>query len=603
MQKTDGFGSLISQMESLKISASKPVILEIEKSIISKAMQTILKDAVEVVERIESKSFVKFTIYDVYRLYQTMKQIIDSCDFETIRQSPNYLKIAKTYKERCQDICDVDKILQKKSLALFDREVLKQYLVVKSKERDFLYKELVIRKRELMENTLYKKMIKNGVDIEGIATDNRCDLQFLLHPRKELSPDDLSICLRAVVAVRPLFSTDAACTTEKMKSCLKAIVDLQHECTSPLRELDGVIDILRTKTVYDGRIACMDGKRDSLECGPSSDRVMFDFIMSMDFSATLKQLHVAVASFQKSFKTLDLAGKKLDVPLVCDRIRTLQEWLKKLEQFRLDFNSSMDVVKFKKVYSKTVGNKDLVKSERECNGLVVEPSEYQEIEGVASVWDDWVVRYVQELQHKKEKQRREVKPISSVSVASHDEEPNSYSYHDRVWRWFQKDRNPFAEDKKYTHIASDKVKNKIHLFHSFAVAADLIVLQEGIAEEVSESQSKKYVLPCEIETKEKLFRGFLGYCVDQITKKIWHRCFTQRSQGDLLDELFKNKFFDFDYPAIDSEESHLQFSLPETPYDCTINDGSFIDAQNSRKNVVVIEDPKNQATLRIIRAS
>ncbi|MBS0654981.1 MAG: hypothetical protein JSR46_04320 [Verrucomicrobia bacterium] len=505
------------------------------------------------------------------------------------------------YQTRCRDICNVDNILRNPSTTLLQRNALRNYLSLKSIERSFLARELIARQFYLHESKLFIDMIARGVSIDTTSGSER-QYGFSVGHDTELSADELSLCARAVSVTGELLSFSTAEYEKKMKRKVKAIFDLHAAARSSPKELEGLFPMIRAKVMYEAQKKYpYEGSALNLNMNQETSELL-EFTMYLDGSSLFEDIRNAWRSFKEGFKEWEFETQAIDVSLLEGRIQALEDWLEKVNAFIDAFNANIDIKKFTICYEKTFGNKNLSKSERERHGLVFEPAEYEKIDVSKPLYDDWIPRYIQELARAK-KERATVSDEMEVALPDANER-GSHSYHDHVDRWFQPERDPFAEDEKYAHISSDAVKNKIRLFHTFATAADPIVLCEGISEEVQNaeagSKSRKYVLPCEIETREQLFRGFVGYCVDENTDTIWHRCFTQRSQGELLDDLFQRKFFDFDYPQLGSQGDLTGFVATQTPP--TMDDGSFVDKQKSRRAVIVIEDPKHQATIRLIRA-
>ncbi len=178
--------------------------------------------------------------------------------------------------------------------------------------------------------------------------------------------------------------------------------------------------------------------------------------------------------------------------------------------------------------------------------------------------------------------------------------PSSTSIsHDRVERWFDKSRDPIAEDEKYNNPTDEKFKKRIRAFHSFARIADGFIEKYGTKKTLSSEKyedSTEYILPClftlEEEAASTEFYGEISSCINDTTNVNWHRYFKPLKKDGLY---FNGNIYVAEFPKLGEIKNKTPQVTTRSSPAC---DGSFV--KEVTTDYVIIHDPKNRAILKLL---
>lgn len=187
-------------------------------------------------------------------------------------------------------------------------------------------------------------------------------------------------------------------------------------------------------------------------------------------------------------------------------------------------------------------------------------------------------------------EKMEVLKIAPIVELVKKEAPFVFKYHGRVIRWFRLEtENPFENDPKYSGPHSEQAKRWITVQHNFALHVDRYAKQEGI-------QTKDQLcLIGEITIINEVRRGIFQYVFDE-AKMCFHRYFSIKKDNELYNEYAHKGFYELDYPSLSSlKREKVLEKAPKEIHE----DGSFVESE--QKHVVVIQDPKNRATIKLCR--
>lgn len=169
------------------------------------------------------------------------------------------------------------------------------------------------------------------------------------------------------------------------------------------------------------------------------------------------------------------------------------------------------------------------------------------------------------------------------------EPKKALTYHWRILRWLEPDEksDPFVHDPQYNQSRfSEKAKSWIIAQHGFAHVVDSMAERYGIRRE-----SALYIVG-EMTIRGETRKGLFVYAYDE-NGVCYHRYFCSKNCVDLLQEYMERGFYELDFPRLKkvpaSEKTAKVFSA----------DKSYIEQETDY--VVTIQDPKNQATIRLCK--
>lgn len=184
--------------------------------------------------------------------------------------------------------------------------------------------------------------------------------------------------------------------------------------------------------------------------------------------------------------------------------------------------------------------------------------------------------------------------------------------HDRVERWVEETRKPFLEDAKYRSILNNEaLLKKVYIFHTLSISVLYLIdirhyaLQTELPS-TKYADSTQYALPCilQIETinSEVTFKGAIISCINDETKEVWHCCFTEREQDEVIQDFIDDRIYDYEFPKL--SDIYLK-KRPSTKKNgnqknqlINVPNGSFI--QEKTSDYILIRDPKNKASVKIL---
>lgn len=188
-----------------------------------------------------------------------------------------------------------------------------------------------------------------------------------------------------------------------------------------------------------------------------------------------------------------------------------------------------------------------------------------------------------------------IEPVATVqeeaiaSVACVPEPKKAPLYHGRVLRWLEPDEksDPFVHDTQYNQSRfSEKAKSWIVAQHSFALVVDSVAERYGIRR-----GNSLYVVG-EMTIRGETRKGLFVYGYDE-NGVCYHRYFSSKNSVDLLQEYMEKGFYELDFPR-------LAKVLPtEKTAKVLLEDKSYIEQETDY--VLTIQDPKNQATIRLCK--
>lgn len=136
---------------------------------------------------------------------------------------------------------------------------------------------------------------------------------------------------------------------------------------------------------------------------------------------------------------------------------------------------------------------------------------------------------------------------------------------------------------------SEQAKCWITVQHNFALQIDRYAKLEGI-----EAKDQLFLIG-EITIVNEVRRGVFQYVFDA-AKTCYHRYFSIKKDNELYNEYAQKGFYELDYPSLSSLKKEKV--LDKAPKEIHA-DGSFVESE--QKHVVVIQDPKNRATIKLCR--
>jgi len=148
----------------------------------------------------------------------------------------------------------------------------------------------------------------------------------------------------------------------------------------------------------------------------------------------------------------------------------------------------------------------------------------------------------------------ETKPkekLKTEAVAVFPKEDLFFTYHPRVARWFTCDPYGSIDPLIFPEYVDHTNFRKMVVIHGFSPVVDSLWKKYGI--KTKWEKNDLYSLPVQLGDT----RGIISLCVDSKTNVCYHRCFRQRTDDQLLNDLVEERFNFADFPPLSSSDKKL----------------------------------------------
>lgn len=169
---------------------------------------------------------------------------------------------------------------------------------------------------------------------------------------------------------------------------------------------------------------------------------------------------------------------------------------------------------------------------------------------------------------------------------------------DRVLKWMDEERDPYVGSPQQPP-SSPHIREEARFAHNFAWIINWLILPYGIPSmrysETKKIEERHYTIGLEIQRKGRNYKAVATFCFSAGNDHLYHRSITVKSQGDMVNEMVEQGYYNGDFPPLFGERTRI--TINPSLKSQTVDDDSYIEKVEG--NVVVVKDPKNDATIKV----